>query len=60
METMDTREITFSNQIRLGFQPMLHLVTGLRTFILISKVSFPGHLIWRGRKIGFILVRACD
>ena len=42
---MDTREIAFSNQIRLGFQPMLHLVTGLRTLILIGEVSFPGHFV---------------
>ena len=60
MKTVNPGKVTFRDQIRLCLQPMLHLVTGLRTLILISKVSFPGHLIWRGRKIGFILVRACD
>ena len=59
METMDTREIAFSNQIRLGFQPMLHLVTGLRALIFIGKVSFSGHLIRRGRKINFVLIYPC-
>ena len=45
VKTVDACEIAFRNQIGLGFQPMLHLVTGLRTLIFIGKVSFSGHLV---------------
>jgi len=58
MKTVDAREIAFRDQIRLGLQPMLHLVTGLRTLIFIGKVGFSGHFIRRGSEINFILVYA--
>jgi len=45
METVDSREIAFRDQIRLRLQPMLHLVTRLGTLIFISEVSFPGHFV---------------
>ena len=45
MKTVDPRKIAFRDQICLGLQPMLHLVTRLRTLVLIGKVSFPGHFV---------------
>ena len=45
VKAVDTSQIPFRDQIRLGLQPMLHLVTGLRTFIFIGEVSFPGHFV---------------
>ena len=45
MKTVDPRKIAFRDQICLGLQPMLHLVTRLRTLIHKSKVSLPGQFI---------------
>jgi len=45
VKTMHPREIAFRDQIRLRLQPMLHLVTKLRTFIFIDKISSSGHFI---------------
>ena len=45
METVDASQITFRDQICLRLQPVLHLVTGLRTLILIGEVSFPGNFV---------------
>jgi len=45
VESVDLREISFCDQIRLGLQPMLHLVTGLGAFVFITEVSFAGHLV---------------
>jgi len=45
MKTVDPRKIAFRDQICLGLQPMLHLVTRLRTLILIGEVSFSRHFV---------------
>ena len=45
MKTVNASQITFRDQICLRLQPVLHLVTGLRTVILIGEVSFPGHFV---------------
>jgi len=40
---MNAREIVFRDQIRLRLQPMLHIMTGLKTLVFIGEVGFPGH-----------------
>ena len=45
MKTVDPGQIALRNQVCLRLQPMLHLVTRLRTVILIGEVSFPGHFV---------------
>lgn len=42
---MDPGEIAFRDQFRLRLQPMLHLVTGQRTLILITEVGPAGYLV---------------
>ena len=43
METVDPSEIAFREQFRLRGQPVLHLVSGQRTFVHISEVGLFGH-----------------
>gem|GEM_PF-4087896 len=45
MKTVDAGEIAFRDQFRLGCQPVLHLVTRLRTLVLIGEVSFPSYFV---------------
>jgi len=43
--------INFREQLRLSFQPVLLLLSGLRASIQVIKVCFFGHCILRWRKI---------
>ena len=42
---MNPGEIAFRDQFRLRLQPVLHLVTGQRTLVLITKVGSTGYLV---------------
>ena len=37
--------INARDQLRLGFQPMLHLLSGLRASVQVTEVGFFGHCI---------------
>ena len=45
MKSMNPGEVAFRDQFRLGLQPVLHIVTGQRTLVLITEVSPAGHLV---------------
>jgi len=56
MKTVNPGEIALRDQFRLSRQPMLHIVAGQRTMILITEVSPTGHLVRCWHKINFVLV----
>ena len=56
METVNPGEIPFREQIGLGLQPVLHIVSGQRTLVHITEVRPPGDLVRRRHKVNFPLV----
>jgi len=46
-----------SEQLRLGFQPMPHIVAMLRTLIHVAEIGPAGHLARRRCRFGFILIQ---
>jgi len=56
-ETHEPRvEFAFRDQLRLGLQPMLHMVPGQRTLVHITEVGFFLATSSVRRKINFVLV----
>lgn len=55
--TVNPGQIAFREQLRLGCQPMLDIVSWQRTLIHIGEIGPPGHFVGRHRKIIFVLVR---
>ena len=45
MKTVSPGEVPFREQMRLGLQPVLHIVSGQRTLVHITEVGPPGHLV---------------
>src|ERR1035437_217951 len=45
METVSPGLVPFREQLRLGLQPVLHLVPGQRTLVHITEVGPSGHLL---------------
>ena len=56
MTAVNPREIALREQLLFSFQPVLHVVTGLRALIHIIEVSPSGHLVRRWNKINGGLV----
>ncbi len=44
MKTVSPGEVPFHEQMRLGLQPVLHIVSGLGTLVQITEVGPSGHL----------------
>ena len=57
VEPMRPGKVAFLDQLRLGRQPMLHIVTWPRTFVHVAKISPSGHFVNRRRKISFFLLQ---
>ena len=57
VKPMNPGEIAFRDQFRLRLQPVLNIMTGQRTLVLITEVSPAGHLVRCRRKINFVLVQ---
>jgi hypothetical protein len=45
METVNAGEVPFREQLRLGLQPVLHIVPRQGTLVHKTKVGPPGHLV---------------
>ena len=45
METVSPGLVPFREQLRLGLQPVLHIVPGQRTLVLITEIGPASHLI---------------
>ena len=63
MTAVNPREIALREQLLLSFQPVLHVVTGLRALVHIIEVSPSSHLVRRWNKIsrGLVLgVSLCE
>jgi len=63
MTAVDPGEIALREQLLLSFQPVLHVVTGLRALVHIIEVSPSSHLVRRWNKIsrGLVLgVSLCE
>ena len=45
MNTVSPGKVPFREQMRLGLQPVLHIVPGLRTLVHITEVGSSGHFI---------------
>ena len=45
METVNPREVAFGEQLRLGFQPVLHILPGQGTLVHISEVGPSGDFV---------------
>ena len=56
MKTVSPGEVPFREQMRLGLQPVLHIVSGKRTLVHITEVCPPGHLVRRRHKVNSALV----
>ena len=57
MTAVDPGKIAFRQQLLFGLQPVLDIVTGLRSLIHIIEVSPSGHLVWRWDKVIWGLVQ---
>ena len=57
MTAVNPREIALREQLLFSFQPVLHVVTGLRALIHIIEVSPSRHLVRRWNKINGGLVQ---
>ena len=51
MKSVDAGPVAFFEQLRLGLQPMLHVVSRARTLVHVTEVCFSGNFVSRGRKI---------
>ncbi len=60
MKTVNPGQVAFLEQLRLGLQPVLHLVPGQRTLVHITEVGPTRHFIRRRRKIRSALVQVRD
>jgi len=45
MKTVNPGEFAFREQLRLGLQPVLHIVSGPRTLVHITEVGPSGHFV---------------
>ena len=45
VETMNASEVALRDQIRFRLQPVLHIVAGQRTLVLIAEVGPAGHFV---------------
>jgi len=45
MKTVNPGEFAFREQLRLGLQPMLHIMPGQRTLVDITEVGLSGHFV---------------
>ena len=57
MKTVNPGEVAFSDQLRFGRQPVLHVVPGLRTLVDIIEVCPSGHFVRRWHKTNWALVQ---
>jgi hypothetical protein len=57
MIAVNPGEITLRDKIRLGRQPVLHIVPGLRTLVHIIEICPSGHFVWRRHKLNLTSVR---
>ena len=52
---MNPRLVAFRDQIRLRFEPVLHLVAGPGTVVFVGKIRLACDLVWRWYKVNFVL-----
>ena len=45
MKTVHAGEVALGEKLRLGLQPVLHIVPGQRTLVNISEVGPAGHFV---------------
>ena len=54
MKGVDARELTFGDQVRLGIEPMLHLMPRQRALVLVAEVGATRDFVRRRDELKFI------